>query len=375
MEISGPRLRSLLRRAEKVANVGKFAAAATLYRQLTEEAPEMAVGWLGLAAVTSDTVEKETAVAKVLALEPDNEHAQFLQAQLKGETQSEAGEQFPIVPSAPSIAKKDTIVLEEMAKENGKVADKTAVSDPSSTDTKQPAAEEETEDDTSPAPDKHPDRSARSDEDAVEFSQWLSETAAHQKETEEVEEVEVQLEDTTPEPAIIEEEVETATVCYRHSKRETALRCYSCERYICSQCAIKTPVGYRCPVCVREAEDVFFNATLLDYLVAPIIALPLSLIAGFLVLMMGSGFFMLLIIFFLSGVIGGFIGRAAKWSVSRRRGRYLAHIVAACVAMGILIPGLPVAVAVLFGNASFWALIGPGLYLFIAVSAAFYQMK
>jgi hypothetical protein len=173
----------------------------------------------------------------------------------------------------------------------------------------------------------------------------------------------------------LDTEAGPAMVCYRHRKRETSLRCYSCERYICSQCAIKTPVGYRCPVCVREAEDVFFNATVLDYIIAPIISLPLSLLAGFLVLSMGSGFLMILIIFFLAGIIGGFIGRATKWAVGRRRGRYLAHIVAACVALGVLIPGLPLAVAVLFGNASFFALLGPGLYLFIAVSAAFYQVK
>lgn len=391
MTISGPRLRSILRRAEKVAKSGKYSAAATLYRQLTEEAPSVAVGWLGLAAVTDNTAEKEQALSKALALEPENQHARYLQAQLRGETWPDDGQEFPIVPPAPSIVKEDTTVLVEMAKEDGRL--------PETAEPKAKRAAETKTADSPPEPEPEPEAPV---EEEIEEPVVEGETAESEPEIEvnETEEVANELDtdnrpwflDSEPQADLPQEladllsesdglpldtEAGQEMVCYRHPKRETSLRCYSCERYICSQCAIKTPVGYRCPVCVREAEDVFFNATALDYIVAPIVALPLSIIAGYLVLWLSSvgGFLMILIIFFLAGVIGGFIGRAAKWAVGRRRGRYLAHIVAACVAMGVLIPGLPLAVAALFGNAPFFALLGPGIYLFIAVSAAFYQVK
>jgi hypothetical protein len=412
VEISGPRLRSLLRRAEKIAKSGKYAAAATIYRQLTEEAPETAIGWLGLAAVTADTAEKEQALAHVLRLEPDNAHAHYLQAEMRGEMQPEEGQQFPVVPAAPSIVKKKTTALQEMAKEDEEderpQAKEDEAADPSakSSGEQQDKAEEEAETAASLSPpaaaEKKPETktavsapeeagwpegqgsdsdgsdSDGSDSDGSDSDEAEEETTFFDEVVETTEALPAELAELFEENnggLPLESEAGPDMVCYRHRKRETSLRCYSCERYICSQCAIKTPVGYRCPVCVREAENVFFNATPLDYIIAPIISLPLSLLAGFLVLSMGSGLLMLLIIFFLAGIVGGFIGQAAKWAVGRRRGRYLAHIVAACVAMGVLIPGLSLVVAVLFGNAPFFALLGPGLYLFIAVSAAFYRMK
>ncbi len=37
--------------------------------------------------------------------------------------------------------------------------------------------------------------------------------------------------------------------CYRHPGRETAVSCSNCERPICPDCMIDTPVGMRCPEC------------------------------------------------------------------------------------------------------------------------------
>ena len=67
--------------------------------------------------------------------------------------------------------------------------------------------------------------------------------------------------------------------CYRHPNRSTSLRCYKCNKPICSECTVKTPVGYLCPDCHREAEDAFFNDKATDYLLALLVALPLSLLA------------------------------------------------------------------------------------------------
>ncbi len=96
-------------------------------------------------------------------------------------------------------------------------------------------------------------------------------------------------------------------VCYRHPNKETSLRCYTCGKPICSACVVKTPVGYSCPDCIREKEDVFFNASPLDYIIAPAVSFPLSLFAGYLALRLGSGLFFIFIMFFLAGLVGRFI--------------------------------------------------------------------
>ena len=40
--------------------------------------------------------------------------------------------------------------------------------------------------------------------------------------------------------------------CYRHPGRETGLACSDCERPICADCSIDSPVGQKCPECARK---------------------------------------------------------------------------------------------------------------------------
>ena len=40
--------------------------------------------------------------------------------------------------------------------------------------------------------------------------------------------------------------VEETTYCAVHPDRETSLQCNRCGRYMCVECAVHTPVGYRC---------------------------------------------------------------------------------------------------------------------------------
>lgn len=166
-------------------------------------------------------------------------------------------------------------------------------------------------------------------------------------------------------------------VCYRHPDRSTSLRCYNCDRPICISCANKTPVGYICPECQREAEDAFFNSKPLDYLIAVLVSLPISLLAGFLMVNFFSrGFLFFILIFFISGAVGSFIGRITKRAIGGRRGRYLPGLVVAMMILGVAIPALPILLAILTGNlGGVLALLGPGIYLFVGASAAYWQMR
>ena len=64
---------------------------------------------------------------------------------------------------------------------------------------------------------------------------------------------------------------EESLFCVNHPNRETSLRCNRCEKPICTQCAVLTPVGYRCRDCIRGQQKVFETARWVDLLVAFIV--------------------------------------------------------------------------------------------------------
>jgi hypothetical protein len=105
----------------------------------------------------------------------------------------------------------------------------------------------------------------------------------------------------------------------------------------------------------------------LDYLVAVLVALPLSLVGGFLAQFLG--FFVI----FLGAFVGSLIGRIVFRVVGRRRGRGLPQLVGAIVVAGALITLL----FQLSGGLNFnlVRLIWPIVYMVTASGAAYYQMR
>ncbi len=173
-------------------------------------------------------------------------------------------------------------------------------------------------------------------------------------------------------PPTFDEESAIAT-CYRHPDRETSLRCNRCGKPICIKCANHTSVGYRCPDCLREIEAGYFTAETSDYLIAGLISIPLSIVIGIILLLVGSGFgiFFYFILFALSGAIGSGIARLTHRAIGRRRGRYIPYLVGGAVALGGIIPVL----FVLLLGGGLGGLIAPGIYTFVATSAAYYQLR
>jgi hypothetical protein len=150
--------------------------------------------------------------------------------------------------------------------------------------------------------------------------------------------------------------------CYRHPQTETGLRCNRCNRFICTKCAQRTPVGFRCPDCIREQEDRYYSGGNIDYIIAAVIALPLSLLAAWLfVAILGSfGFFTLIIGMFAAPAAAGVIAEAVRWGVRKRRSRYLRHVVVGCFILGIV----PFMILPLIGG-FFYGLIAPAILLFL----------
>ena len=113
--------------------------------------------------------------------------------------------------------------------------------------------------------------------------------------------------------------VGAGTFCANHPGRSTMLRCNRCDKLMCTKCAQRTPVGYRCGDCVRGQQAMFETVLWRDYLVAAVIALFLSGLAG--VLLISLRWFVI----FLAPMVGGVIAEVIRRAVNRRRGRYLAY--------------------------------------------------
>ncbi len=150
--------------------------------------------------------------------------------------------------------------------------------------------------------------------------------------------------------------------CYRHPQTETGLRCNRCDKFICPKCAKRTPVGFRCPNCIREQEDKYYSGGNLDYVIAIAITLPLSFIAAMLfsTLLGRMGFFGWLIGFFVAPMIGGGIAESVRWAVRKRRSRYLRYVVIVCLVLAVF----PYVLLMLLSGDLF-RLIAPGMLIFL----------
>ncbi len=126
---------------------------------------------------------------------------------------------------------------------------------------------------------------------------------------------------------------EELTYCEVHPDRETGLRCNKCNRLMCAECAVSTPVGYRCRECVREHEDKFFTGTTADYAIVFVASAILAGL-GFLGVSLIGGFIIFIIL--LSIPIGGAVGEVALRLTGRRRGRYSGQVAVVGVIVGVL---------------------------------------
>lgn len=120
-------------------------------------------------------------------------------------------------------------------------------------------------------------------------------------------------------------------VCINHPQRETSLRCNRCGAPICTKCAKRTPVGFRCAECVKAQQAAFYTVRWYDYPVAAFIALLLSVPAGVLTGMAGWWFALII-----SPLAGALIGAVVHWAVGRRRGRWIWLAVGVCIVLGAL---------------------------------------
>lgn len=155
--------------------------------------------------------------------------------------------------------------------------------------------------------------------------------------------------------------------CANHPNVETMLRCNRCSKLICTRCAVRTPVGYRCRECVGQQQATFYTGGVADYVIGGAIALILGGIASYLMLMLRGAWFIALI---LGPTIGIAIAELVRLAVRRRRSQYLWL----AVAIGFVAGSTP---ALLLGLATFnlWLLLSLGLFMVLAVGAASARLR
>lgn len=132
---------------------------------------------------------------------------------------------------------------------------------------------------------------------------------------------------------VVDSTSEEVVYCTVHPSVEAHLRCNRCGRPMCTKCAVLTPVGYRCKECVRQQQDKFFTAQVLDYIIAAVASLVISFGAAFFLSRIG-GFF--IIAFFIAPAAGALIGRIVLSLTGKRRGRYTGAVVGTGVVLGAL---------------------------------------
>lgn len=157
--------------------------------------------------------------------------------------------------------------------------------------------------------------------------------------------------------------------CTVHPTISTSLRCNKCGRPMCTRCAVRTPVGYRCKECVRGQQDVYFKAMPRDYIVAGAVSFGLSLLASFIVPRLGIFFALIL-----GPVAGSLIAEAVHRATGKRRGRYTGYVVLGGLIAGMLPVVVPVVQALLLGAPLEYvgtALLTPALFIGLAASVAY----
>ncbi len=181
----------------------------------------------------------------------------------------------------------------------------------------------------------------------------------------------------TPEQREVEQdediEPEEPVYCAKHPNVETSLRCNRCGKPICPQCAVHTPVGFRCEECVQAQRSVFYTAGIGDYAVAGLVALVLATIVGYIMTLLGW-FFAL----FLGPLAGGLIGEAVFRATGRKRGRQMWLLAAAALVVGAILPviGLPLLSGRMDYVLSFgWLLRVNWVYVAFGIGAAIARLR
>ncbi|RRR70416.1 MAG: hypothetical protein EI684_13355 [Candidatus Viridilinea halotolerans] len=126
--------------------------------------------------------------------------------------------------------------------------------------------------------------------------------------------------------------------CYIHPERDTGLRCTSCERPICGECATRAAVGQLCPECTKQRRPVNYQVGGSEVAIAGGIALFYGLLVSFLALQLFAlmGLFGFIVAFLLGPMAGDLLVRLVDRGTKNKRGQPMQLAVSIGYALGAL---------------------------------------
>ena len=156
--------------------------------------------------------------------------------------------------------------------------------------------------------------------------------------------------------------MEETLTCYRHSDRETLLRCGRCERPICPDCVRHGATGVRCEECVSLSPRERGHANRRQLRRAAVAACLVALAGGALLGAVG------MVSFITSAPLGFGVGAAALAAAERHRGPLVQGIAGGAALLGVLVsavvssyslPGMEGDLGRVLVNISFHYFVGP----------------
>ena len=154
-----------------------------------------------------------------------------------------------------------------------------------------------------------------------------------------------------------------ATYCPNHPDTPTNLRCGRCEKLVCPQCMVHTPVGVRCRECGQGTPIPTYQVSA-SYLTRAVLASVVTGVVGGLLipLLVAPG----LNIIYLLGMAGyGYLmAEVVGLASNRKRGRTLQLVAGGGVLLAVVI--IATISATVLGYVNLFGLLGGGLGVYVA---------
>jgi hypothetical protein len=166
--------------------------------------------------------------------------------------------------------------------------------------------------------------------------------------------------------------------CVYHPDRETLLRCGKCGRPICTECAIRHPVGLRCPDCAQLRKVPTYEVPRSYYLRALGAGVGASIVGGVVAQILPLVVPVFFLTFFMALAVGAFVGEVIGRVTAQKRGRGLQIVAAVSVVLGSVAATVLVS-ALRFGTIALLllphTLLSPFYWLYPIVAAAVAVMR
>jgi hypothetical protein len=146
--------------------------------------------------------------------------------------------------------------------------------------------------------------------------------------------------------------------CINHPDRETLVSCGKCGQPICTECAIRHPVGLRCPQCARLKKVPTYDVPAPYYLRALGAGLGTSVVCGVVVQILPLFVPIFFVSFFAALAAGAIVAEAIGRVTRQKRGRGLQIVAGVCVVVGYILGTFLIATF----------RFGPGAWLLLPVS-------